>query len=151
MKYKEIIATADYGISIAFIQVFVLRFDKPNLQDFEMLIVIVEDDRFLLRSLEIILKQHGHRVMSFQNAEAALFFLKQRPIMDVLVIDYQLQCFTAKHLLQQIKEVLPKNCKVILISGHTDVIEKLNLKEIGVGVFLPKPLDLDQLLLQITN
>ena len=141
----------DCGISIAFIQAFLLRIFKQNLQDGGMLIVIVEDDRFLLRNLEIILRQHGHRVMSFHNAEAALFFLKQRPIMDVLVIDYQLQSLTAKHLLEQLKEVLPKNCKVILISGHTDVVETLDLEEIGVNVFLPKPLDLNQLLLQINN
>lgn len=116
-----------------------------------MLIVIVEDDRFLLRSLEIILRQQGHRVMSFHNAEAALFFLKQRPIMDVLVVDYQLRSITAKHLLGQLKKIIPKNCKVILISGHTDVIEKLNLEEMGVGAFLPKPLDLDQLLVKINT
>jgi len=116
-----------------------------------MLIVIVEDDRFLLRSLEIILRQHGHRVISFHNAEAALFFLKQRPIMDVLVVDYQLRSFTAEHFLEQLKEILPKSCKVILISGHTDVVEKLNLEEMGVGTFLPKPLDLDQLLVKIST
>jgi len=114
-----------------------------------MLVAVVEDDRFLLRSLEVILRQHGHQVMSFHNAEAALFFLKQQPIMDVLVIDFMLETFTAKHFLNEIQGKLPGNCKVILISGHTDIIEKLNIKEMGVEIFLPKPLDLDQLLSHI--
>jgi DNA-binding NtrC family response regulator len=45
----------------------------------------------------------------------------------------------------RIKDYLPQSCKVILISGHTDIVEILNLKAMGVSAFLSKPLDLDQL------
>lgn len=111
-----------------------------------MRIVLIEDDRHLLRSLETILRDLGLSVMSFHNAEAAIFFLNLRPIMDVLVIDYQLKTMTAKYLMKRLKDVLPKKCKVILISGYADLIKELNLKELGIDVFLPKPLDLDKLL-----
>jgi len=44
-----------------------------------------------------------------------------------------------------VKGYLPWNCKIILISGFTEVIETMNLEEMGVEMFLPKPLDLDDL------
>lgn len=114
-----------------------------------MFVVIVEDDLNLARNLELILSQKGHRVVSFPSPESALFFLKLNPIMEVLIIDYNLKVFTAEYFLSSMKNYLPKKCKVILISGHTDLFEDRDVREIGAEVFLPKPLDLDQLLAEV--
>ena len=52
---------------------------------------------------------------------------------------------TAPEVIERVKRHIPEGPKVILISGHTDIIETLDLQEIGVDVFLAKPLDLDLL------
>ncbi len=114
-----------------------------------MFIAIVEDDLTLARNLELILSKKGHKVVSFPSPESALFFLKLKPIMEVLIIDYNLQVFTAEYFLSQVKGILPESCKVIIISGHTDIFEGRDVRDFGAEVFLPKPLDLDLLLNEV--
>ena len=110
-----------------------------------MNVVILDDDAAFLRSAEILLSHHGHRVMAFTDPDDACIFLKLRTDVNVLVLDYVLPELTGAEFLQQVKSYLPRDCQVILISGHTDLIDPIDLDAIGVGVFLPKPLDFDQL------
>ncbi len=116
-----------------------------------MFVAIVDDDLILARNLELILSQKGHRVVSFPSPESALFFLKLKPIMDVLIIDFNLKVFTATHFMSEMKDVLPETCKVIMISGHTDVFEDTDVRDFGADVFVPKPLDLDLLLAEVSS
>jgi DNA-binding response OmpR family regulator len=111
-----------------------------------MIIAIVEDDLTLARNLELILSKNGHQVVSFPSPESALTSLKLKSAMDVLIIDYNLQVFTAEYFISELKDTLPKTCKIILISGHTDIFEERDASDFGAAVYLPKPLDLDLLL-----
>jgi DNA-binding response OmpR family regulator len=90
-------------------------------------------------------------VLSFPSPETALFFLQLNPDMDLLILDYNLKVFTAAHFMERVKQKLPSHCKVILISGHTDIVENLDIAELGADVFLPKPLDLNLLLQEIES
>ena len=114
-----------------------------------MRIFIVDDDRALSRNLELILSSKGYEVLSFPSPESALFFLQLNPAMDLLILDYNLKVFTAEYFMERMRALLPGHCKVILISGHTDIIEKIDLARLGADAFLPKPLDLNRLLQEI--
>ena len=65
---------------------------------------------------------------------------------DAIIVDYNLKVFTADYFLARLKNAIPDNCKVILISGHTDIIENMDIETLGADTFVPKPLDLDFLL-----
>ena len=110
-----------------------------------MKVVIVDDDAVILRTLKILLSRQGHQVMTFGNPIEACSFLEQGEPLDVLILDYMMPLITGEALLRRIKSKLPQTCKVILISGHTDLVEPLDLDGLGVTAYLPKPLDFDKL------
>ena len=110
-----------------------------------MNLVIMDDDKALLRSLEILLVSRGHVVRSFHNPLEACSALQGGLPPDVLLLDFMMPELNAPEFLGRIGRQLPPTCKVILISGHTDLIEPLNLGAMGISAFLPKPLDFDRL------
>ena len=110
-----------------------------------MNIVIVDNDKALLRSSEILLSAKGHRVIVFDNPLDACSFLEGAGKPDILIIDYLMPEITGEDVLKRVGKCLPRDCSIYLISGHTDLIEPLDIKGLGVNGFLPKPLDIDQL------
>ncbi len=114
-----------------------------------MKVVIVDDDAVILRTLKILLSRQGHQVMTFGNPIEACSFLEQGRSLDVLILDYMMPWMTGDMVLRRIKSKLPQTCKVILISGNTKLIESLDLDGMGFTAFLPKPLDLDKLIMLV--
>jgi DNA-binding NtrC family response regulator len=110
-----------------------------------MNVVLVENDVALLRTLEMLLESLGNQVRAFHDPTEACSFLERCDDLDFLIIDYMMPELTAPEILQRLKGHLPNDSKVILISGHTDVVKTLNLEGMGVYAFLNKPLDLDRL------
>ncbi len=99
----------------------------------------------LLKTLYLLFEGMGHEVKVFNDPDAACTFFKQQEAFDTLIIDYMLQKSSAEELLERVKGLLPDNCRIVLISGYTERIEKLDLNSLGISTFLPKPLDLHQL------
>jgi DNA-binding NtrC family response regulator len=110
-----------------------------------MKVVIVDNDIALLRSLEILLSDRGHEVSLFRNPDTACSFIERAGPFDALILDYAMPGLDGAEVLRRIKGRLSEHCKVILMSGHTDLVEPLDLKAMGVSSFLPKPLDFDRL------
>jgi DNA-binding NtrC family response regulator len=110
-----------------------------------MNVVLVENDVALLRTLEMLLESLGNHVRAFHDPIEACSFLERCEDLDFLIIDYMMPDLTAPEVLQRLKGRLPNDSKVILVSGHTDVVKAFNLEGMGVHAFLNKPLDLDRL------
>ena len=110
-------------------------------------VVIVDDDTALLRSLEIILCAEGHRVTVFSDPSVAYTFFKQGGSADVLILDYVLPGVTGKRFLELLRRYVPRldDSKVIIITGHMEMIDGAKLKAIGAMALLPKPLHLSEL------
>ena len=113
-----------------------------------MKILIVDDDQTLLRNLELILNSYGHEITTFPSPETAIADLSMLETIecDVIIVDYNLKVFTADYFLSRLQKAIPDNCKVVLISGHTDIIENMDIETLGADIFVPKPLDLNYLL-----
>ena len=109
-----------------------------------MNIAIVDNDRPLLRSLEILLGSKGHHVTVFDQSVQAIEFLRKQPI-DILIVDYVMPELTGTELLETIKQNWPRECKIIMLSGHIDQIDRDKLADLGVTGFLAKPFDLEKL------
>jgi len=110
-----------------------------------MNIVVVDNDVALLKTLEMLFEGLGHTVKTFDNPSEAYFFVKKAGNVDTLIVDYMMPDMDGQELIKMIKTYLPIHCKIILISGFTELVETMNLEEMGVEIFLPKPLDLDDL------
>lgn len=110
-----------------------------------MNVVITDNDTALLKSLEIVLSGEGHRVRTFSDPLEACQYLEGGDDLDVLILDYLMPAMTGTDLLNRVRAWWEIDFKVIMISGHTDIIGLDHLEEMGVHHFLPKPLDLHQL------
>jgi DNA-binding response OmpR family regulator len=62
-----------------------------------------------------------------------------------LIIDQVMPDITGERLIKEIKPSLSGDCRIILISGHTDQVEHLDMASLGIDYFLPKPLDMNHL------
>ena len=110
-----------------------------------MNILLVDNDRAFLRSLEIVLSGFGHRVVACDNPREASRLIRTEACPDALLIDMVMPEMSGLELLQEIGSYLSPDVKVILISGHTDHLGPETLDGTAVTAFLPKPLDLQQL------
>jgi DNA-binding response OmpR family regulator len=110
-----------------------------------MRIVLIENDLVLLKTLEMLLRRQGNQVVAFHEPAAACSFLERGEPFDILIIDYMMPGLTGEEVLKRVRCRFTRGSRVVLISGHTDVVESLDLGAMGVDAFLPKPLDLKKL------
>jgi DNA-binding response OmpR family regulator len=106
----------------------------------QMNIVIIDNDRAILRSLELMLAADGHEVITFSDPRQALFhFVKDRST-DALLLDYSMPEMNGDELIQRLTPELPSSCKIIMMTAHSDVIERMNVQALGVHVLIKKPI-----------
>ena len=110
-----------------------------------MRIVIVDNDRALVRSLSILLKSYGHEVRGFCEPLEALATLERGDPFDVLFVDYLMPGCPGRELLERARGRFPPGARVYLVSGHVDLIQPCELVALGVDGFFSKPLDLDRI------
>jgi len=109
-----------------------------------MRIVLLDDDRAFLRSTELLLGARGHQVKGFSNAlDAREGMAAEAP--DILLIDFVLPGVSGFEVLDWLGQDGTRPPCIIMVSGHEDRIEKGDLARAGVSAFLPKPVDLDEL------
>ena len=110
-----------------------------------MKVVLVDNDVALLRSLEIVLSSQGHEVSAFDDPRRACAALEAGASPDVLALDCVMPELSGLEVFERVRDALPKRCKVVFISGHTDQIDSESVMRRGAHGFLAKPLDLDAL------
>jgi twitching motility two-component system response regulator PilH len=109
-------------------------------------VAILDNDTALLKSLQLVLSSLGHETSCFADPRQACSFLAAGPPPDLLILDYVMPGMNGGEVLEQLDRILEgRRPPVILISGHTDLLDPRELEAMQVDAFLPKPLDLDRL------
>ena len=103
---------------------------------------IVDDDRAVRFVLATALRDAGHAVTEFADAEAARRAMRQAPP-DLLVCDVRLPGASGLALLREVKAVHPA-LPVIVMSAFTDVATTAAAYREGATDYLPKPFDITQ-------
>jgi two-component system alkaline phosphatase synthesis response regulator PhoP len=114
-------------------------------QESDMRIMVVDDDEALVKSLGIHLRQMGHAVTPYRNPRKALERLHAGETPAVIIVDLIMPGMSGERFVSEARQDVGKRCRIILISGHTDVVDATALMSLPATAFLPKPLDLDQL------
>lgn len=110
-----------------------------------MNIVIVDDDPAILRSLGVVLGKEGHEIELFMDPRRALFhFVRNNPV-DVLLVDYSMPEMHGDELLHLIKQEIPTDCRIIMMSAHRGLQWDLDMEKLGIHAFLEKPIGLEHL------
>jgi len=110
-----------------------------------MNVIIIDNDTALVKSLAIVLETKGYKVKGFSRPEEGCFHIIQGHPIDVLIVDFVMPELNGEQVIERVKDFLPKSCKIILISGHTGLLDAEDLDTLGITMFLPKPIDLENL------
>jgi two-component system nitrogen regulation response regulator NtrX len=114
-----------------------------------MQILIVDDEKNIGRSMELILKGEGFSVSSVENATRALELIYSKPP-DLVFLDVLLPDEDGLSLLPKIKQVDPKT-EVVMISGHANISMAVEATRLGAYDFLEKPLQKEKILILIQH
>ena len=112
-------------------------------------ILVVDDERNIRRSLEMILEGEGYKVTCASSGEEAIDLLKETDFQAAL-LDIFMPGINGIDALQQMKETHP-DLAVIVISGHGTVQDAVRATRFGAYDFLEKPLSREKVLLSVTH
>ena len=111
-----------------------------------MRILLVEDDRMLLRTLAIGLRAEGHEVLLAADGRTATDALREDEP-DVVVLDLGLPDIPGMQVLASLRtwSTLP----VVVLSARSDSTDKVAALDAGADDYVTKPFGLEELLARI--
>ena len=112
-------------------------------------ILIIDDERNIRRTLDMILSGEGYQVFTCASAQAGLDVIKKERI-HLVLLDIVMPETNGLDLLPKLLKVRP-DLAVIMISGHGNVQNAVLAIKRGAYDFLEKPLDRDKVLLAISR
>jgi two-component system, NtrC family, nitrogen regulation response regulator NtrX len=114
-------------------------------------ILVVDDERNIRRTLQMVLSGAGFDTLEAGSAEEALKLLDTREV-DLAILDLKLPNMNGLEALSIIRGK-PELAKlpVIVISGHASVAEAVEAVQMGATDFFEKPLDRDRVLISVNN
>jgi len=107
------------------------------------LVLVVEDDAPLKRSLEKFLNQAGYAFDSCSTAREALV-LAEKLRHDVVILEYHLPDSNGASLLEKLIHVAPKTAAIVLSEFDFQAVAD-DLGRVRIESFLKKPFDLVEL------
>ncbi len=111
----------------------------------QKVVLVVEDDEQLVDVYRTALEHAGFRVLSSGTAEGAIEIAEAFGPVDILVTDLVLTNMGGRELVWRLRTLQP-DLPVILASGFTNEDGALQLMDDDSIDFLPKPIDLGELI-----
>jgi DNA-binding NtrC family response regulator len=106
--------------------------------------LVVDDEPTARRSLAWLLRDAGYEVMTAADGEEALAALDQARF-DLLLTDLRMPGVDGLDLLRR-GRILDPDLTVVMMTAHGDVTDAVRAMSEGAFWYVPKPVDLDQLL-----
>ena len=116
---------------------------------YDMSVLLVEDDILLQEQMKLMLARFFASVDTASNGEDALEKYKHKKY-DLIVSDITMPRMNGIVLSEKIKE-LNETQKIIVISAHSESDKLIELINIGVDGFLLKPIDIVQMMTQLSK
>ena len=105
-------------------------------------ILVVDDDSSILDITARALA--GYRISVARDPNEALVLASQAVSIDLLITDFLMPSMTGSELVARIRELRP-GVRVVVMTGHGNILERENPPGWESAVHLPKPVDLDVL------
>jgi two-component system nitrogen regulation response regulator NtrX len=110
-------------------------------------ILVVDDEKNILRSMELALQQQDHDVLTEDNPHEAMRLMETRPV-DVAILDILMPELDGLEMLKLIKRKRPDSI-VIMMSGHGTISTAVEATKLGAYDFIEKPVSREKLLLTV--
>ncbi len=112
-------------------------------------ILVVDDEKGVIRSLEGILLDEGYEVISALSGDEALAKAEEHSP-DLVLLDIWMPGLDGIEVLQRLKAAHPR-LEVIMMTGHGNIETAVKSIKLGAYDFIEKPLDYEKLLLSISR
>jgi CheY-like chemotaxis protein len=123
----------------------------PSLKDVQVL--VVDDDRDTLQVLKVMLEENQAKVQIAGSAAEALELLEwYEP--DIMVFDLAMPDEDGFSLIRRIRELEAKTGRqapAVALTAHVRVEDRARALSAGFSMFVPKPVEADELITAIAN
>jgi two-component system nitrogen regulation response regulator NtrX len=116
-------------------------------------VLIVDDEKNIRRTLQLVLEGDGYRVLGAETASQALSVLAspEAPV-DLAILDVKLPDMSGLDALAKIRsDEATKDVPIIVISGHATVHDAVLALKLGASDFFEKPLARERVLVSVRN
>ena len=107
-------------------------------------LLIVDDDEYILRNLEKILRLEGYETDTARTGLEAIKKTK-RNFYNLVLLDIKLPDIEGTELLKKIHETSPRMIK-IMVTGYPDLENAIKSLNFGADAYLVKPVSVQELL-----
>ena len=111
----------------------------PGKKKAEGRILVIDDEKWIGESLELLFSRKGYDVKSVLRGEKALEAIEKKPA-DLVILDYNLPDINGLEVLEQIRET-DKNLPVIFMTGYGSETISIKAFKLGIDDYLIKPFD----------
>ena len=116
-------------------------------------VLVVDDEKNIRRTLQLVLEGDGYKVLGAETAEQALEILAspESPV-DLAIFDVKLPNMNGLGALERVrKDEATKDLPIIVISGHATVNDAVMAIKLGASDFFEKPLNRERVLVSVRN
>ena len=109
-------------------------------------ILIVEDERDIVRALTIRLQANGYEVVTaFDGAQGAFMAHKEQP--DLIILDIRMPAGDGFSVAEKLKQSGPtQDIPIIFLTGSPERNSEARAMELGARFYIKKPYDPEELL-----
>lgn len=114
-------------------------------------ILVVDDDPYILMSLEFLMKKAGHTVMIARNGTEALESIKKE-IPDLILLDIMMPDVDGYSICKQVKSKKDlKHIHIIFLSAKTKESDIKKGLDLGASLYITKPFSTRDLMKQVNG
>jgi two-component system alkaline phosphatase synthesis response regulator PhoP len=110
-------------------------------------ICLVEDERSLIELIQLNLELEGYEILTFSNGKLASEHFKTDLNFDLIILDVMLPVISGLDLCREIRET--SSVPILFLSAKGTTYDRIEGLRIGANDYLPKPFDLEELLLKV--
>lgn len=112
-------------------------------------ILVVDDDPYILMSLEYLMKKNGYQVMIARNGSEALDLVVNK-MPDIILLDIMMPDVDGYEICRQIKKSEKlKDIKVVFMSAKSKEADIQKGYDLGASFYITKPFSTRDMLKQI--
>ncbi len=114
------------------------------------LILIVEDERDLLNTLEYSLQREGYQTRSAATAKDALELVQKEPLPNLVLLDLMLPDMSGTEVCRRLKNgTNTKDIPVVMVTARAEEIDRVVGFEVGADDYVVKPYSMRELMLRV--
>ncbi len=112
-------------------------------------IIVVEDESSIGELLQLNLELEGYEVVWIKNGKEALEFANQLSNYQLVVLDVMLPEVSGMDICRAYRAV--SDIPILFLSAKGTTVDRIAGLKLGANDYLPKPFDLEELLLRVHN